>query len=90
MATTLVFNAAIDRVSVNMEGRATRFQLLVDVGERTLYLEPLVAPGDGERRGPQVRYKDGASPAYASFALVSAPHDGSSPAHYRSASARPP
>ena len=72
IATTLVFNAPIDRASVELEGRATRFRL-VDVGERTLYLEPIVAPGDGERLGLRVRYKDGASPASAAFALVSHP-----------------
>ncbi|MGZ3457240.1 MAG: DUF2381 family protein [Archangium sp.] len=72
IATTLVFNAAIDKASVEVEGRATRFRL-VDVGERILFLEPLVAPGDGERLGVRVRYKDGASPASATFALVSHP-----------------
>ena len=71
-ATYFVFNAAIDRASVEVEGRATRFRL-VDPGERTLFIEPLVAPGDGERLGVRVRYKDGASPAYATFALVSHP-----------------
>ncbi|MFL5357350.1 DUF2381 family protein [Archangium sp.] len=72
IATTLVFNAAIDRASVEVEGQRTRFRL-VDVGERTLFLEPLVPPGDGERLGVRVRYKDGASPASAVFALVSHP-----------------
>jgi len=71
-AVTLVFNATIDRASVEVEGRATRFRL-VDPGDRTLYLELLVAPGDGERLGVRVRYKDGAAPAYASLALVSHP-----------------
>ncbi|MCY1083563.1 DUF2381 family protein [Archangium lansingense] len=72
IATTFVFNAAIDRALVEVEGRATRFRL-VDVGERTLFLEPLVPPGDGERLAVRVRYKDGASPAFAVFALVSHP-----------------
>ncbi|EPX65050.1 hypothetical protein D187_000475 [Cystobacter fuscus DSM 2262] len=72
IATTLVFNAPIDRVSVEVEGQRTRFRL-VDVGERTLFLEPLVPPGDGERLGVRVRYKDGVSPAFAVFALVSHP-----------------
>jgi uncharacterized protein (TIGR02268 family) len=72
IATTLVFDAPIERLSVEVEGRATRFRL-VDPGERTLFLEPLVAPGDGERLAVRVRYKDGASPASATFALVSHP-----------------
>jgi uncharacterized protein (TIGR02268 family) len=72
IATTFVFNAAIDRASVEVEGRATRFRL-VDPGERTLFIEPLVEPKDGERLIVRVRYKDGAFPAYAIFALVSHP-----------------
>ncbi|ATB29191.1 DUF2381 family protein [Melittangium boletus] len=72
IATTLVFNAPIDKASVEVEGRATRFRL-VDVGERIVFLEPLVPPGEGERLGLRVRYKDGASPASATFALVSHP-----------------
>jgi uncharacterized protein (TIGR02268 family) len=67
-----MFDASIDRASVEIEGRATRFRV-VDVGDRTLIIEPLVPPGDGERLGVRVRYKDGASPAYAAFALVSRP-----------------
>jgi uncharacterized protein (TIGR02268 family) len=67
-----MFDASIDRASVEIEGRATRFRV-VDVGDRTLIIEPLVPPGDGERLGVRVRYKDGASPAYAVFALVSRP-----------------
>ncbi|WP_395848338.1 DUF2381 family protein [Cystobacter fuscus] len=72
IATTLVFNVPIDRASVEVEGQRTRFRL-VDVGERTLFLKPLVPPGDGERLGVRVRYKDGVSPAFAVFALVSHP-----------------
>ncbi len=72
VATYLVFDADIDRDSVEVEGRATRFRL-VDPGERTLYLEPLKALGEGERLRVRVLYKDGASPASASFALVSRP-----------------
>lgn len=72
IGTTLVFNATIDRASVEVEGQRTRFRL-VDVGDRTLFLEILVPPGDGERLGVRVRYKDGASPAFAVFALVSHP-----------------
>ncbi|HYO66365.1 MAG TPA: DUF2381 family protein [Archangium sp.] len=72
VATTLVFDAPIDRASVEVSERATRFRL-VDPGERTLFLEPLVAPGEGERLMVRVRYKDGATPVYATVALVSHP-----------------
>lgn len=72
IATNLVFDAPIDRLSVEVEGRVTRFRL-VDPGERTVFLEPLVAPGDGERLAVRVRYKDGAFPSSATFALVSHP-----------------
>ncbi len=66
------FDATIDRASVEVEGRTTRFQV-VDVGDRTLILEPSVEPGSGEKLGVRVRYKDGATPAYATFSLVSHP-----------------
>ncbi|PTL79904.1 hypothetical protein DAT35_31230 [Vitiosangium sp. GDMCC 1.1324] len=66
------FGASIDRASVEVEGRMTRFRL-VDVGDRTLILEMTVEPGPEERLIVRVRYKDGAAPAYATFALVSHP-----------------
>jgi uncharacterized protein (TIGR02268 family) len=66
------FGASIDRASVEVEGRTTRFRL-VDVGDRTLILEMAVEPGDGEKLGVRVQYKDGATPAYATFVLVSHP-----------------
>ncbi|HEX5745012.1 MAG TPA: DUF2381 family protein [Archangium sp.] len=72
VATTLVFDAPIDRASVEVPERATRFRL-VDPGERTLFLEPLVAPEDGERLVVRVRYKDSGPPVYATVALVSHP-----------------
>ena len=70
--TVFRFDATIDRASVEVEGRTTRFRLL-DVGDRTIILEMAVEPGDGEKLGVRVRYKDGANPAYATFALVSHP-----------------
>ncbi|OJH34166.1 hypothetical protein BON30_45235 [Cystobacter ferrugineus] len=66
------FDASIDRALVEVEGRTTRFRM-VDVGDRTLILEPAVEPGPGEKLGVRVRYRDGASPAYAAFALVTHP-----------------
>ncbi len=70
--TVFRFGASIDRASVEVEGRATRFKL-VDSGEFTLALEPSVEPATGERLIVRVRYKDGGTPAYATFALVSHP-----------------
>ncbi|MCY1078276.1 DUF2381 family protein [Archangium lansingense] len=72
VSTYLRFNAPIDRASLEVEGRATRFKL-VDPGEYTLTLEVAVEPGPGEKLGVRVRYKDGSSPAYAALALVSHP-----------------
>ncbi len=66
------FGATIDRNSVEVEGRTTRFRV-VDVGDQTLILEPSVEPGSGEKLKVRVRYKDGATPAYATFFLVSHP-----------------
>jgi uncharacterized protein (TIGR02268 family) len=70
--TLLHFDALIDRASVEVEGRTTRFRL-VDVGDQTLILEPAVEPGSGEKLGVRVRYKDGALPTHATFALISHP-----------------
>ncbi|HZI07089.1 MAG TPA: DUF2381 family protein [Archangium sp.] len=70
VATYLRFDAPIDKDSVEVEGRAARFRL-VDPGEHTLTLEPSVEPGAGEKLRVRVRYKDGASPAYATLTLVS-------------------
>ncbi|HEX8438607.1 DUF2381 family protein [Archangium sp.] len=72
VTTYLRFNAPIDRASVEVEGRAPRFRL-VDPGEYTLALELAVEPGPGEKLGVRVRYKEGGTPAYATFALVSHP-----------------
>jgi uncharacterized protein (TIGR02268 family) len=72
VTTYLRFSAPIDRASLEVEGRATRFKL-VDPGEFTLALEPSVEPGPGEKLGVRVRYKDGGTPAYAALALVSHP-----------------
>ncbi|WP_063934896.1 DUF2381 family protein [Archangium violaceum] len=72
VSTYVRFNAPIDRVSLEVEGRATRFKL-VDPGEYTLTLEPSVEPAPGERLLVRVRYKDGGAPAHAALALVSHP-----------------
>jgi len=72
VSTYLRFNAPIDRASLEVEGRATRFKL-VDPGEYTLTLEVAIEPGSGEKLGVRVRYRDGGSPAYAALALVSHP-----------------
>jgi uncharacterized protein (TIGR02268 family) len=70
--TVFRFGSPIDRASVEVEWRATRFKL-VDPGEYTLALEPSVEPAPGERLIVRVRYKDGGTPASATFALVSHP-----------------
>ncbi len=70
--TLIVFDAPIDRASVEVEGRATRFRR-VDPGESTLTLQPAVELGAGEKLGIRVRYKDGAPPTSVTFALVSDP-----------------
>ena len=72
VTTWLRFNAPIDKDSLEVQERATRFKL-VDPGEYTLALEMAVEPGPAERLGVRVRYKDGVAPAYATFALVSPP-----------------
>ncbi len=70
--TFLRFDAPIERGSLEVEGRKERFHL-VDVGEQFIVLEPALAPGPGERLGLKVRYRGGAYPVQAVFALVS--HD---------------
>ena len=72
VVTTLVFDAALDRDSVEVEGRVTRFRL-VDVGERSLLLEPAQDLAPQEHLGLRVRFADGAFPDQASFVLVSQP-----------------
>ncbi|HZH77644.1 MAG TPA: DUF2381 family protein, partial [Archangium sp.] len=70
--TVFRFGSSIDKASLEVEGRATRFKL-VDSGEYIIGLEVAVEPAPGERLILRVRYKDGANPAYAIFALVSHP-----------------
>lgn len=72
VATYLRFDAPIDRASVEVEGRATRFRV-VDPGERTITLEPALELGPEDKLVVRVRYKDGASPAVATLVLVSHP-----------------
>jgi uncharacterized protein (TIGR02268 family) len=72
IATTLRFDAPIDRASVEVEGHDTHFHL-VDPGEFTLLLEPSVELKPGESLRVTVHYRDGAFPSEASFVLVSHP-----------------
>jgi uncharacterized protein (TIGR02268 family) len=65
----LRFDASLERGSLEVEGRATRFRFL-DMGERLVAFEPLVEPGPGERLVMRVRYRDGGQ---ALLALVSHP-----------------
>jgi len=70
--TTLLLDGPIDKGSIQVG--AARVQV-VDVGERSLILEPQGAPpgGDKEPWVLRVRYADGARPEWAAFALVAHP-----------------
>jgi uncharacterized protein (TIGR02268 family) len=56
--TTLVFDAPVEKSSLELEKRVSRFKL-VDPGESTLNLEPLVDLAPEERLGLRIRLKDG-------------------------------
>jgi uncharacterized protein (TIGR02268 family) len=72
VTTYLRFNVPIDKASLEVDGRATRFKL-VDPGEYTLALEPAAELDPEERLLVRVRYKDGGTPASATLVLVSHP-----------------
>ena len=72
VTTYLRFKAPIDKASLEVDGRATRFRL-EDPGEYTLALEPAAELDPEERLLVRVRYKDGGTPASATLALVSHP-----------------
>ncbi|TQF09184.1 DUF2381 family protein [Myxococcus llanfairpwllgwyngyllgogerychwyrndrobwllllantysiliogogogochensis] len=69
ITTLLLFDAPLDRGSVELEGRE-RFRL-VDVGERILALEPAVDLGPGERLGLRVRFAGSVTQDRGVFVLVS-------------------
>lgn len=71
VTTTLRFDAPIERSSVEVQGGKERFHL-VDVGERSLLLEPSLEPGPGERLSLKLRYRGTEAPVHA-FWLVSHP-----------------
>jgi uncharacterized protein (TIGR02268 family) len=58
--TTRVFDAALARDSVKLDGEGTRIRV-VDVGDRSVIVEPLVELGQ-ERVLLRVRFADGAAP----------------------------
>lgn len=60
--TLVVFDAPLDKASVELEGRGSRFRL-VDVGERLLALEPSGEIGPEEKLGLRARLKDGTTVA---------------------------
>ena len=70
--TTLVFNALLEPDSLEVD--RSRFKL-VDVGERSLTLEPATELGPGERLVVKVRFKDRAAPAQVIIILVSHPSE---------------
>jgi len=71
MPTTIIFDAALARDFVKLEGEGTRIRR-VDVGDTSVTVEPLVELGQ-ERALLRVRFVDGAAPAEAALALVSDP-----------------
>jgi uncharacterized protein (TIGR02268 family) len=56
--TTVVLDGPVDKSSLELEGRLSRFKL-VDVGERLITVEPSVELEPEERLGLRVRLKDG-------------------------------
>lgn len=60
--TTLVLDAPVEKASVELEGRVSRFKL-VEVGERLIALEPSTELGPNERVGLRARLKDGTTVA---------------------------
>jgi len=66
--TTVAFNGSLDRDSLVVD--RTRFKWM-DVGDRTLVLEPFTDLGPGERLIMQVGFKDRALPAKAVLAVLS-------------------
>ncbi|WP_224365981.1 DUF2381 family protein [Hyalangium versicolor] len=66
--TTVAFNGPLDRDSLVVD--RTRFKWM-DVGDRTLVLEPFTDLGPGERLIMQVGFKDRALPAKAVLAVIS-------------------
>ncbi|MBN1206980.1 MAG: DUF2381 family protein [Myxococcaceae bacterium] len=70
VATLILLDAPIDKNSVQLDSERVR---LLDVGEHSLSIEPLVNPGEEERWVLRFRYADGAGPEWASLVLVSHP-----------------
>ncbi|WP_158623933.1 DUF2381 family protein [Corallococcus llansteffanensis] len=69
LLTTIVFDAALVRDSVTLDGEGTRVRR-VDVGDTSVTVEPLVELGN-EPALLRVHFVDGAAPEGASLALVS-------------------
>jgi len=68
--THILFDGQIEKGSVQVDlARVT----LVDVGERSLLIEPVVSPGDNDRWVLRVRFSEGGPPEWAALALVSRP-----------------
>jgi uncharacterized protein (TIGR02268 family) len=73
--TTLSFeDTAIDARALQLEGQGVRIKL-VDMGEHTVVLKPLVELAQGERLLLRVPFADGNAPTQATFALVSHPSE---------------
>jgi uncharacterized protein (TIGR02268 family) len=72
VATYFRFSDTIDKASLELKGGPARFRW-VDKGDRLVAVELLIDLGAGEKLIMRVRYKDGAVPTYATFALVTHP-----------------
>jgi uncharacterized protein (TIGR02268 family) len=72
ITTYLRFDAPLDKAAVEVEGRPIRFAWM-EVADSLIALEPSVDLGAEEKLVVRVRYRDGASPARATFVLVTRP-----------------
>ncbi len=73
VVTTITFeDSSIDARALALEGQGSRVKL-VDVGERSILLKPLVELAQGERLLLRAPFVDGKAPTQVTFALVSHP-----------------
>ena len=70
--TVFLFASPIQRKTLTFDESRIR---VLDAGERSIIVQPVVNLGDGERQELKVFFADGKGPARAAFALVTAPGD---------------
>jgi uncharacterized protein (TIGR02268 family) len=73
VTTVLRFKVQMNRDAIEVDGRGT--QIMVDVGDSSIILEPLIDLGPTERLVLRVPFADGKTPAQAVFALASSPSE---------------